>query len=147
MLYITFQPSKQMIWNVQGYFNFNYQDEWLDDPMVKEMILDVDKSHVLAQQLIQSPVLGLIPPERLSGGVKALIMLLKQPELLIWATACGDNCAKWIVKISEMQDITIVLEHIMWFPDDFRAVCLDNGRQIYNLFDYRGCVLDCLKLD
>lgn len=144
MLYITFKYSNDVIEDVDSYFNFNYEDEWMLDGLVKQMIESVDKSEVLDSQLIRSPVLGLIPPERLSGGVKALILMYKRPDLKIWATACGDNCAEWILRIGGMQDITIVLEHIMDFPHDFMAVCLDNEKKIENLFDYRRCVLDCL---
>lgn len=51
------------------------------------------------------------------GGVKALILMLKTDEE-IWATACGDNCAKWIIKIAEMKELTICLEHFMSFGDN-----------------------------
>ncbi|WP_405755292.1 DUF4869 domain-containing protein [Anaerovibrio slackiae] len=39
------------------------------------MIFDVDKSKVIGANLIESPVLGPIPPERLSGGVKTLLLM------------------------------------------------------------------------
>lgn len=144
MLNITFKYTQDVIDDVDNYFNFNYEDEWLLDSFVKQMIQSVDRSEVLDSQLIKSPVLGLISPEKLSGGVKALILMYKRPQLKVWATACGDNCAEWILRIGNMQDITIVLEHIMDFPYDFHAVCLDNGKKIENLSDYRRCVLDCL---
>lgn len=41
----------------------------------KEMILDVDKSIVLGNAVIDSPVLGKISPTALSGGVKTLILI------------------------------------------------------------------------
>lgn len=44
---------------------------------VKEMIRAVDKSEVLSSHAIESPVLGIIPTTRLSGGVKALILIYK----------------------------------------------------------------------
>ena len=117
MLSIRFGAIDSTVYYVDGFFNSDYEDEWLDDSIVKEMILDVDKSEVLSPYCIQSPVLGQIPPTALSGGVKALILMLKTDEE-IWATACGDNCAKWILKIAEMKDITICLEHFMSFGDN-----------------------------
>lgn len=39
------------------------------------MIEDVDKSAVLDSGVIDSPVLGKIPPVGLSGGVKTLILV------------------------------------------------------------------------
>lgn len=109
------------------------------------MIKDVDKTDVLSAHCLQSPVLGQIPPATMSGGVKALIVMYKRPDLVVWATNCGDNCAKWIIDIAKQQDITIVLEHIMEFPYDFDAICIDSGKEIHSLQDYRRCVLDALR--
>lgn len=39
-------------------FHRLYMDEWLEDPFVKEMILDVEQSEVISPYCIQSPVLG-----------------------------------------------------------------------------------------
>lgn len=142
MLNISFEMKPETIWNVDAYFNFNYLEEWFEDDLVKKMIEDVDKSKVLSPNCIESPVLGQIPPTSLSGGVKALILMLKEPELEIWATACGDNCAKWILEIGKQQDICIVLRHVMEFDCDFDAVCTDTGEEIHTLNDYWGCVLD-----
>lgn len=128
---------------VDNYFNLNYDDAWLADPFVQEMILDVDGSRVINNEVIDSPVLGMISPTELSGGVKALILMLKENRV-VWATACGDNCAKWIIEISKKKDITICLSHIMEFPFDFSAICIDNDAVINTIDDYRGCVLECL---
>ena len=53
--------------------------------------MSVDGSKVISANAIESPVLGVIAPERLSGGVKALILMYKEPNLIINASACGDN--------------------------------------------------------
>lgn len=143
MLYITFKKSKDVLMFVDNYFNLNYDDAWLADPFVQEMILDVDGSRVINNEVINSPVLGMISPTELSGGVKALILMLKESRV-VWATACGDNCAKWIIEISKKKDITICLSHIMEFPSDFSAICIDNDVTINTIDDYRGCVLECL---
>ena len=66
---------KDAVYNTASYFKFDYEDEWITDPFVKEMILDVDKSVVLDSGVIDSPVLGKIPPTGLSGGVKTLILV------------------------------------------------------------------------
>ncbi len=124
MLSIRFGATDSTVRYVDGFFNSDYEEEWLEDAFVKEMILDVDKSAVLSPHCIQSPILGQIPPTELSGGVKALILMLKTDEE-IWATACGDNCAKWILKIAEMKDLTICLEHFMDFGDDDHFAFMD----------------------
>ena len=91
MLYITFKENESVITNVDMFFDNNYEPEWLLDPFVKKIIHDIDKSDVLSENVISSPVFGSIPPRMLSGGAKALILMLKENKV-IWATACGDNC-------------------------------------------------------
>ena len=77
MLSIRWGTTEDTVELVESVFDNNYEEEWLDDLLVKEMVLDVDKSEILSPYCIQSPVLGQIPPTGLSGGVKALIMALK----------------------------------------------------------------------
>ena len=107
MLSIRWGTTEDTVELVESVFDNNYEEEWLDDPLVKEMVLDVDKSEILSPYCIQSPVLGQIPPTGLSGGVKALIMALKT-DWEIWATACGNNCAKWFLEIGKRKDLTII---------------------------------------
>lgn len=116
MLSIRFGTSEETMEDIDIAFNRLYQEEWMEDQFVKDMILDVDKSKVLDKYCIESPILGQIPPEKLSGGVKALI-LMYETDFEIWATACGDNCSKWILEIAKRKDITISLEHYMMFED------------------------------
>lgn len=61
------------------------------------MIRDVDRSEVIGSGVIDSPVLDGISPRELSGGVKTLIAIYKKPERIFNASACGDNCAKWLL--------------------------------------------------
>ena len=98
--------DENYVFSPDTYFKYNYEDAWFEDELVKEMVHDVDGSTVLSAHSIDSPVLGIIAPERLSGGVKALIIMYMEPELIVNASACGDNCAKWILEIGKRQDIT-----------------------------------------
>ena len=76
------------------YFKYNYKNEWFEDELVKKMVLDVDSSSVISAHAIDSPVLGVIAPERLSGGVKALIIMYKEPSLIVNASSCGNICPR-----------------------------------------------------
>ena len=89
------------------YFKNVYEDAWIVDPFNMEMIRDVDDSTVLASGVIDSPVFGKIPPERLSGGVKTLMLIRMMPEKAFHASQCGDNCAPWLLKMTETEDRTI----------------------------------------
>ena len=128
--------NSNYVFSPDTYFKYNYEDEWLEDELVKEMIQDVDGSTVVSAHSINSPVLGIIAPERLSGGVKALIIMYKEPDLIVNASACGDNCAKWILEIGKKQDITIRLGYEMEFKEPF-AICIKNsGHIIYNYTEF-----------
>ena len=52
-------------------------------------------------------------------------------------TACGDNCAKWILKIAEKKDLTINLRHVMEFGDEpFTIKILNTGEVVHNMYDF-----------
>ena len=83
---------------------------------------------------IDSPVLGVIAPTSLSGGVKALILIDKVPDKVFNASNCGDNCAKWLLNISKEKEVTINLRHIMKFPsDDFKIKILNENVIVNNM--------------
>ena len=103
MLKIFFGDMSDAVYNTASYFKYDYEDEWIIDPFVKEMIQDVDKSTVLDGGVIDSPVLGKIPPTGLSGGVKTLILVKFDKDKIFNASTCGDNCAKWLLKIAESE--------------------------------------------
>ena len=68
------------------------------------MILDIDKSKVISANCIESPILGQITPRLLSGGVKALILMYKEPQLELWATACVSSIGMYTVYASDWID-------------------------------------------
>ena len=118
MLSIIYEDMENCIYNTKVYFNNSYDPEWLVTDLAKKMIKDVDESNVLSGECINSPVLGQIPTERLSGGVKTLLLILNEPNRIFKASMCGDNCAKWILKIGKMKDVRINLRHMMSFGKD-----------------------------
>ena len=115
MLNIYYGNMKEAVYNTAAYFKYDYEDSWIVDPFVKEMIQDVDQSAVLDSGVIDSPVLGKIPPVGLSGGVKTLILVKFEKDKIFNASTCGDNCAKWLLKIAESEDRTVNLLHLMDF--------------------------------
>ena len=130
MLNIYYGRMPEAVFNTAVYFKNVYEDSWITDFFAKEMILDVDKSVVLGEAVIDSPVFGKISPLGLSGGVKTLILIKNEPQNIFNASTCGDNCAKWILKIAEKQDTTINLRHLMDFGDEKFDICILNTNQI-----------------
>jgi hypothetical protein len=103
------------------------------------MIKDIDQSEVVGAHLIQSPVLGPIPVKDISGGVKTLILMaFDQSGKIFNASACGDNCAKWIVKLGKEKDLTINLHHVMDFSGiaEFEALILNTGTVVHSYEEY-----------
>ena len=94
------------------------------------MIQDGDQSTVLDSGVIDSPVLGKIPPVGLSGGVKTLILVKFEKNKIFNASTCGDNCAKWLLKIAETEDRTVNLLHLMDFGKEPFTVHILNTDQI-----------------
>ena len=112
------------------YFKNAYEDAWITDSVAREMILDIDKSTVLDSAVIDSPVMGKIPPVSLSGGVKTLILMKNERSKIFNASTCGDNCAKWIQKLAEAEDLTINLRHLMDFGEGTFDIHIMNTDQI-----------------
>jgi hypothetical protein len=54
------------------------------------------------------------------------------------ASACGDNCAKWIVKLGADKDLTINLHHVMNFSGiaNFEAVMVNTGKKVNSYEEY-----------
>ncbi len=139
MLKIVFGEVKNSVYHPPTYFDNQYEDEWITDPLTVAMIKDIDKSDVIGVRLIQSPVLGPISTKEISGGVKTLILMAFDTSGKIFnASACGDNCAKWIVELGKKKDLTINLHHMMDFSSvpSFEAVILNTGITIHSYGEY-----------
>ena len=119
MLNIFYGDMKEAVYNTASYFKYDYEEDWIVDPMVKEMIQDVDKSVVIDSGIIDSPVLGKIPPIGLSGGVKTLILVKFEPEKVFNVSTCGDNCAKWLL--------------LAFLPQTFKDLCFRKAVDQRNL--------------
>lgn len=89
------------ILNTDVYYDNIFIDRWITKPLSREMIQAVDKSEVIDERAILSPIFGYISPTRLSGGVKTLILIDNDPAHVFDVTNCGDNCAKWLLKIAD----------------------------------------------
>ena len=130
MLNIYYGNMPEAIFNTAVYFKNVYEDEWITDPVAREMILDVDKSIVLDNAVIDSPVMGKIAPTELSGGVKTLILMKNERSKVFNASTCGDNCAQWILKLTDMDELTINLRHLMNFGNGTFDIRIMNTNQV-----------------
>ena len=102
MLKIVFGEIGNAVFHPPTYFDNQYEDAWITNPLTVEMIRDIDKSEVISEHLIQSPVLGPISTKELSGGVKTLILMAFDESGKIFnASSCGDNCANGLWRLQK----------------------------------------------
>ena len=82
----------------------------------------------------------------MSAGVKTLLLMaFDESGRLFNATACGDNCAKWILKIAEVKDLTICLHHSMNFGSGpYEIKILNNDCIVHNQEEWLDVVYDYL---
>ncbi|WP_293836535.1 DUF4869 domain-containing protein [uncultured Parolsenella sp.] len=146
MLTIYFGDMDGVIDNTSVYFNNTYSAAWLEDPLAQGIIKSVDKGDVLGPNAIETKILGIIPPEKLSSGTKTLLLLLFDAQNVYNATNCGDNCARWILRISRQHDITINLHHLMNFGNGrFTARVGNTGQTVHTMDELVLIGADCLR--
>lgn len=146
MLKIWYYGGTEYMTDAPSYFDNVYEDEWIEDPFVKEMIKDVDHSTVISSHVIESPVLGAITPKDLSGGVKVLILMLKDNSFIYNMSNCGDSCAKWILKIAATKDLTVYLQHILPFDGEYEIKIMNTGRIVHNRKEYVRGLLEAEEM-
>ena len=139
MLKIVFGDIENSIYHPPTYFDNQYEDEWITDPLSVAMIKEIDKSEVISAHLIESPVLGLISTKEISGGVKTLmLMAFDESGKIFNGSLCGDNCAKWIVEIAKRKDLTVNLHHVLDFSSagEFDALMVNTGTMVHGYMEY-----------
>jgi hypothetical protein len=139
MVSVYFGNDTTAILNIDVYFNNVFEYEWLNNQLVREMIEDIDKSVVLSDHCIQSPILGQIPPERISGGVKACICMLMMDDCpIIDLIVCGENCEKWLSKIFETKDIRVSMSgyDLTFRVYPIHGICENDNTEINDAEDW-----------
>ncbi len=146
MLTIHFGDMDEVVYNTSVYFNNTYSGEWFNDPFAQKIIASIDKGTVLGPNAIETKILGVIPPEKLSGGLKTLLLMYFLPERVYNASNCGDNCARWILAIAKRQDITINLYHLMDFGERlFTAKVANTGDIVHSMDELVLIGAKCLR--
>lgn len=130
-------------------FNNCFKEEWLNSEIVKKMVKDIDKSDVLSPYCIDSPFLGQIPPERLSGGVKGLMLMMFRDNFYTDLIIFGENCCKWLAEISKLKDIRCSMSGSCLFFNGVKSIdgyCENDGRHFTNNDEWTDILFDnCTK--
>ena len=111
----------------------NVHKEWLNDHTVEEMVLDIDNTKHIRDYVYDSPYIGVISSQMLSGGVKGLILILKDTgnSCRVFASKMfGDNCVEWLRKLSFQVDFTLLMCH----PLGWNAAYIDKSKPRREMF-------------
>lgn len=137
MLKVYFGHRRDTVYNIDVYFDNTYEKEWFDDKFVQAILKDVDHSECTNYSNIVNPILGQIIPEKISGGVKALIVLYKT-DTVVDLVNCGENCQSWISKIASMKDIEVDMSGVDLTFKNYviNGICLNDNSTIADYKDW-----------
>lgn len=147
MLNVYVGSIKGEIYNTSMYFDHTYLENWLSDDLSKKIIKSIDKAEVFESRAIKNKHFGIMSVMQLSEGAKTLLLLKHGKKQYYNASTCGDNCAKWILKIAKQskEDIYITLHHVMNFGDKpFEIRIVNNDVIVHNYDEYLKIVIDLL---
>lgn len=121
MLNIFIDKYSDKVWSSFAEdFDILYLDVWFSDPLVIEIVRDIDNCEVISSQLITSPILGSMSPTFLSSGCKFLIMCLHYEDIIdpdecvvFDGDRFGDNCIPWLFKIVSNKDVNIWTNRVL----------------------------------
>ena len=121
MLHINFNKPisvDSLEFSIESSFIDIVKDGWFEDPLVVKAVMDIDKNTIYyGKGRWESPVLGVIGNDDLSGGVKTIIAacFLDSYFPLPWL---GDNCAYPLQYLSEKYDMHFATtDYILDFID------------------------------
>lgn len=146
MLNIHFgiSPNKVII-STREYFNHKLSHDCLTTDFAKDIIRKIDNSEVLSNRAIDSPVLGIVPPDSISGGAKALLIAMFKEDdgKYLMLEQMGENCYPFLYDIAKRKDILLYTEMIPVFDySDGLEVCIENlgiiirsGEEILDAYD------------
>ena len=144
MLYVMFGEAglgmEGRVDQPASYFDFNDEQEWFQSELARDIVKDVDKTVYVSGEYFESPVFGGIPPYLLSSGAKTMLLVLNE-DVAVSGERFGDNTLKWLLKISEMKDVTITLHHVALFrepyvSEPFVMTSLNSGKVIRTYKEY-----------
>ncbi len=128
------------IFAVDSYFDSCYESSWFESDIAKSILKEICNmvemnGLAITVDYYKRGDLVTISPEKLPGGVKALLIMLNTDKI-VQACRCGNNCAKWILEISKVKRLKIAIVSFMTFRTDFDAYVINDGSYIHSYEDY-----------
>ena len=129
MLRIYFGNLPDEIYNTEIFYENQYDGNWVMDDFAREVIRDIDDSEVVSPDVIKNDIFGSFASTELSAGVKTLLLIRNMPNKVFNISNCGDNCAKYLLRLAEDRDIKVTLHHAMDFGNDFSVKVINDRRR------------------
>lgn len=129
MLRIYFGNLPDEIYNTGMFYENQYDKNWVMDDFAREVIRDIDDSEVVSPDVIKNDIFGSFPSTELSAGVKTLLLIQNMPNKIFNISNCGNNCAKYLLRLAENRDIKVTLHHAMDFGNDFSVKVINDRRR------------------
>lgn len=116
-LYVYFGEMPNELAIADGWFDNQLPDEYYVTDFSKRVIKLIDKSDVINENRVESPVLGCIPMTSISSGAKGLI-LYRYTDKIVNLVSMGDNCILILLDIlKEKGTLTVSTERLVDFYD------------------------------
>lgn len=136
MLYIYFKPEDEYdeiltedTYRKQPTLWFDYQGgaDFITGEIERQIIVDIDGAKVISKGIIDFPVFGCMPPDKLSGTAKTLILANNEPGVYVNGDFVGNNGYKWILSLAAKKDIYLHATCLMHFYTDFEAYIVNDN--------------------
>lgn len=134
-LYLNVPIVDKRVSDFEAYFDDVVDDIDFDTPIIQVIINEIDKPiKYYGKARWEGRVIGVIGPQDLSGGSKALICSYYWPDLIFPTIWLGNNCAHALHLLSNVKDINWSLyANGFKFDDD----------QMINVVAYNKIVKGC----
>ncbi len=105
MLYLHIGALQGYAVSGDGWFDMRVDENCLLTDFANRVVKGVDNSDIISSHLIESPILGAIPPSSLSGGTKTLLTIMFEDCVNFDLAAMGDNCFPYLKEICDSKDV------------------------------------------
>lgn len=129
---------------IDSRYMLNQRKSWYND-IAKRVIEDVDRNRYIGDGVSESHVYGICGPDFLSGGTKALIFAMNNPELTVDLGWLGDNCAVPLEYVSAAYDVSFAYNDCCFiFTDTQKIHCMELDRIVTGFMGYHDCLRELL---
>lgn len=112
-VYLGEMPNELVV--ADDWFDNQLPDEYYVTDFSKRVIKTIDKSDVINENMVESPVLGCIPMTSISRGSKGLI-LYRYTDKIVNLVSLRDNCIPLLLDIlKEKGTLTVSTERLVDF--------------------------------